>query len=404
MEILKLLAIFAVIVVFLWLKRPLFLSIIAGTIATALLFGMGIGTFASTLLRAAVSWSTLSILLVFYLITFLQRMLDKRGSLNLAQQSLDRLFNNRRITASLAPLFLGLLPSASVIIICGEIVQRSVGDHLSMEEKAFVTSYYRHIPESFLPTFSSIIIAINLTQGAVTIGSFIAGMLPMVLVLAVLGYIFYLRRIPKETALPPSDNKWGDFLNFCRGIWPIIFIIALIMAFNIPVYAAAAASILLFAFAGRFTLPELKPFLKTAFEKNLLLSTFVIMLFKDVLTATGVIATLPALFSRLPIPQFLVFALIFFFGTIVSGSQAIAVIGIPLVFLAMPEAGLPMFVLLMGMAFAANQLTPTHVCLPIAAEYFHVSFGALVKKSLPVVGAFCVVLIGYYFLLTMLLP
>ncbi len=403
MEIIKLFAVFAVIVIVLKLKKPLFISIIAGTVAAALLFQISIKIFFSTLFNAAISWSTISILLVFYLITFLQRMLEKRGSLNLAQQSLDRLFNNRRITTSLAPLFLGLLPSASVVVICGEIVQRSVGDYLSTEEKAFVTSFYRHIPESFLPTFSSIVIAINLTAGAVTIGSFMIGMVPMVIALAILVYIFYLRRIPKETMMPPSDNKWNDFLNLCKGCWPVILIIALILIFNVPIYIAAAISITLFIFTGRFKLFELKPFVKSAFEVNLLVSTFFIMLFKDVLSATGVISTLPDLFSKLPLPEFLIFSLIFFFGTVISGSQAIAVIGIPLVFMAIPDAGLPMFILLMGVAFAANQITPTHVCLPIAAEYFHVSFGALVKKSIPVVTAFCAILVGYYFLLMLFL-
>lgn len=403
MEIVKLLAVFAVIVLVLKLKKPLFVSIIAGTIAAALLFSMSIDTFFSTLFKAATSWNTVSILLVFYLITFLQRMLEKRGSLNLAQQSLDRLFHNRRITASLAPFFLGLLPSASVVLICGEIVQRSVGEHLSTEEKAFITSHYRHIPESFLPTFSSVIIAINLTQGAVTIGSFMLGMIPMVIVLAALGYIFYLRKIPKEATTVSHDKKRNIYLDLGRGIWPIALIITLIIAFNIPVYIATAISILLFVFMGRFKISELKPFVKSAFERNLLVSTFVIMLFKDVLSATGVISTLPDLFSRLPLPQFLIFALIFFFGTVISGSQAIAIIGIPLVFLSIPNAGLPMFILLMGMAFAANQITPTHVCLPITAEYFHISFGALVKKSIPVVTAFCAQLVGYYFLLMILL-
>jgi integral membrane protein (TIGR00529 family) len=403
MEVIKLLTVFSVLVIVLKLKKPLFVSIIAGIISAALLFHMSIKAFFLTLFNAAISWNTISILLVFYFITFLQRMLEKRGSLHLAQQSLDRLFNNRRITASLAPLVLGLLPSASIVVICGEIVQRSVGDNLSTEEKAFVTSYYRHIPESVLPTFSSIIIAISLTQGAVTVGAFMVGMIPMVIALVMLGYVFYLRRIPKETMVPPSDNKWNDFLNLCKGCWPIALIIALILILNFPVYIAATISILLFIFTDHFKLSELKPFVKSAFEVNLLISTFFIMLFKDVLSATGVISTLPDLFSKLPLPEFLIFSLIFFFGTVIGGSQAIAVIGIPLVFTAIPDAGLPMFILLMGIAFAANQITPTHVCLPIAAEYFKISFGALVAESIPVVTSFCAILVAYYFLLILFL-
>lgn len=122
MDILKLMIVFAVLVVMLWLKRPLYHS-----------------------------WGTLSVLLVFYLITFLQRMLEKRDFLNLAQISLNGIFNNRRINASLAPDFIGLLPSAGAVVICGDIVEKSVGPYLSPEEKTFVTSYFRHSGE--LPAY-----------------------------------------------------------------------------------------------------------------------------------------------------------------------------------------------------------------------------------------------------------
>jgi integral membrane protein (TIGR00529 family) len=400
MEILKLAVVFATIAAVLKLKKPLYASIISATIVAGILFRMSLGVFLKTAINAATSKNTFSILLVFYLIAFLQRMLEKRGSLNLAQQSLDRLFNNRRITATLAPFLLGLLPSASVVIICGEIVQKSVGSYLTPEEQAFITSHYRHIPESFLPTYSSVLIALSLTEGKVTPGAFIIGMMPMVLVLASLGYIFYLKGVPKETSTRSCGKKWKSLADLLHGSWPIAIVIILILALDFKVYTATAVSIFLFIVIERFGLRELKPFIKTAYEPNLLINSFFIMIFKDVLGETGIILTLPELFSKLPIPEFLIFSLVFFFGTLVSGSQAIAAMGLPLVYMAIPNAGLPMFILLMGMAYAANQIAPTHVCLPIAAEYFGISFGALVKKTVPVMIAFCSILIAYYILLT----
>ena len=57
------------------------------------------------------------------------------------------------------------------------------------EDKTFVASYFRHIPESFLPTYSSIILACQLT--GVQMGAFVLGMVPMVACLMLLGYLFY---------------------------------------------------------------------------------------------------------------------------------------------------------------------------------------------------------------------
>lgn len=37
-------------------------------------------------------------------------------------------------------------------------------------------------------------------------------------------------------------------------------------------------------------------------------------------------------------------------------------------------------VYLMCVAHAASQISPTHVCLVVASDYFHVTLGDLVKK------------------------
>ena len=50
--------------------------------------------------------------------------------------------------------------------------------------------------------------------------------------------------------------------------------------------------------------------------------------------------------------------------------------------------------------YAAMQISPTHICLAIITEYFNVSWGQLMKKTLPVILVFVVILTGYYMLLS----
>ena len=106
---------------------------------------------------------TISVALSFYLITFLQRMLEMRGRLGQAEEALDDIFHNRRVNASMAPAVIGLLPSAGALLISGAIVKNSCGDYMSDEDMTFTTSFFRHIPESFLPTYASILLAITLS-------------------------------------------------------------------------------------------------------------------------------------------------------------------------------------------------------------------------------------------------
>lgn len=396
-DVLKLCIVFAVIVLALRLKLKLCVAVFLGIIATALLWAIKPLTCLELLWAATASWNTISVLLILYLITFLQRMLERRQQLKKAQLDLNGIFNNRRINASLAPVFIGLLPSAAAAIICGDIVTEAVKDDLPTEEKAFVTSYFRHIPESFLPTYSSVVIMSELC--GVAIPSFVLGMIPMVVVLYSLGWAFYLRKVPKATGAEPSENKWRDAGNLVKHLWTLISIIVLIMAFKTPVVAAIGIVTVIAYPIYRFTLSDFGGLAKSAFEVVLLLNTYLIMVFKEFITHTGVIASMPEVFSSLPIPTFLVFALIFFVGSVVSGSTAIIATCTVAAFSAIPGSGMPLMVLLMSFTYAAMQVSPTHVCLAVITEYFHTDLGGIVKKTIPVILTFCVIVTGYYLLL-----
>ncbi len=75
-------------------------------------------------------------------------MLEARSQIKLAGQDLDGLFHNRRVNAAGASMFIGLLPSAAAMLLCGNIVKEATEGYLKPREQAFVTSWFRHIPES----------------------------------------------------------------------------------------------------------------------------------------------------------------------------------------------------------------------------------------------------------------
>ena len=320
-------------------------------------------------------------------------MLEKRDRLTLAEISISNLFNNRRINAMLVPFIIGLLPSPGAVLIAAPMVINATQDYLDREEQAFVTSYYRHISEAFLPTYAHIILAMQLT--GMKMSTFVIEMLPMVFVLFLAGYIVYIRKIPKETGLPPSTNKKKDLYNVFRSLWSIGLAVIVILVFNLPIFYVAIGVIILNFFIDKFTVKEILPMFKSAFESKLILNTIIIMVFKEVLMHTGVVEALPSYFSHLPIPIELIYGLIFLIGTIIAGSQAIIAMGIPLAFATVPNAGLTLMVFLMSLSYIAMQISPTHICLGIVTEHFNISFDGFVKKSLPVLLISIVFLLIY---------
>ena len=404
MDILKLVLVFCVIIAVMWKKKPMWLAVIAASLTTILLYGLSPATALHAIIKGATAKATIETLVVFYSITFLQRMMEKRKNLSNAQVAMNGLFNNNRVNASVVPFLLGMLPAASTVLICGPIVRESVKDSdLSVPEQACITSYFRHISEAFVPTYTSIFIALGITEGRVSAGAFILAMLPMVAALFAVGWLFYLRRVPKDTGMVPDQPKRYYWMLLAQSIWAIALTIFLILAFNLPVWGAVWICILINVFVNHFNGRELVPFIRTAFETKLLLSTLLIMIFKEILTETGVITALPEFFSALPIPTFLVFVLLFLFGTIVAGTQAIIVLCMPMAMevITAGHTGLALFTLLMCIGYVAMQISPTHICLILCSEDYKVSLGSMIRKTIPMVAVFTLIAIAYYGVLSM---
>ena len=400
MIVLKIAVVFAVIMIAFHFKRPLWQSMLIGAAAILLLFWMNPLVLVDAVKNTCASYTTWQLILAMIFITFLQRILEKREQLKLAVDSMNGLFQDRRINAAVASACLGMLPSAAVVTVAGEIIDDTAGDSLTNEEKATCATYFRHIPESFVPTFTVILLGCSLS--GISISQFLLAFFPMVIALFVLGFFFYLRKIPKHNA-ELSGKKSEHLLNLFKSLWSILLIILLIMAFNMDVVLAVLIVCVLALIVYKVNWGEIVTFAKNSVDITLLLGIFTVFLFMNVMGRAGIIAALPDLFSKLPLPAWLTFALLFFVGSIVAGSQAVIAAFIPLAFSTVANAGVPLFVLLMGMTYAAMQLSPTHVCVAIAAEYFHVTMGDVFKKTAPIIACFFVILVGYYLLLGLFL-
>ena len=381
--------VFLVIVILLALKRPLYQAILGALIAAALLYRIPPRAILSQTARVFTDWNSFSVLVSLYLITYLQRMLEARSQIKLAQLDLNGLFHNRRVNAAGAPLFIGLLPSAAAMILCADIVKDSTDGYLDPKEQAFVTSWFRHIPESTLPTYTGVLLMASLSGQP--LGRFMLGMIIPMLILALVGYFPYFLRLPRDPGTPRSENRARDALNLVKHLWSLMLILLLILAFDFQVVTAVLTVIVLAAFVYRFSFAELKGFLVSAFEVKLLLNTFLILVLKEFISYTGVLTLLPAVLSTLPIPEWL--------GGAISGSNGIIALGTPLVFSAL-DGGIPLMVLLMCMCHAASLISPVHVCLVVASDYFKITMGQLIRKTIPASLVFALLMIGYYLLLT----
>lgn len=399
MSILFLGIVFATIIILLAFKRPLWQAILGGLLAIVVLYRMPVSAVLSQTSRVFSVWGNLTVILALYVITYLQRMLEARGQIKLAQQDLNGIFHNRRINAAGAAMFIGLLPSAGAMILCGDIVKDATEGYLEPKEQAYVTSWIRHIPESTLPTYSGVLLMANIS--GLPMGKFIIGMIVPVIVLFVLGYFPYMRRVPKDPGTPKSKNRLRDLKNLFCHLWTLLVMIALILVMKLDVVTAGLVVILAGLWIYKFSVNDALKMLKSAFEKKLLLNTTLVLVLKEFISWTGILQALPEMMAGLPIPPYLIFAVIFFLGGIISGASGVVAMAAPLAFAAL-EGTIPLMILFMCMAHGASLVSPTHVCLVVAADYFHVSMGELIRKTIPASLIFCALMLVYYNILVLL--
>ena len=400
-DILKLVLIILAIVVMLWLKKPLYWAIGAGIIVNGVAYLVPPLKWLEVIRGVITNWGSMSIILNIYLFTFLQRMLQNRAQIKKAQEDLMGLFNSRKVNATATPIVIGLLPSPAVMILCGEIVNEAAGEYLDAKEKAFCTTWFRHIPESFLPTYAGVLLLTGFS--GIPVGLYALGMIPPAIALFAIGYLFFLRKVPSNTGVPSSGNKMLYAVNLAKHLWTLISILVLIMVFGIRVEIAVSSIIVLGLIVYRFTPNEIIPMLRRSVDVPLLFSSYLILVFQRFTTYTGTIMSLPEFFKTLPLPMYLMFALLFLMGGILSGSRGIIAMCAPMAFVAMPDGGLPLVVLLGCFTHMASQMSPTHVCLAVAAESFKINMWDLMKKTIPCAFFYCTFAVLYYHFLTFIL-
>ena len=393
MEVLFLAIVFATMIGLMAIKRPLYQAILGGILLTIVLFKIPLLEAGGYVVSVLTTWSSVSVIVAFYLITFFQRVLSAREQLKLAQADLNGIFHNRRINTAGSAIFIGLLPAAAAMTLCSQIVKDATDGYMDKREQAYVTSWIRHIPESILPTYTSVLLMLSLS--GVETASYVIGMVIPVIMLMAIGYFTGLRKIPKDPGTPISTNKKQDVINLFKHLWSLMLVVFMILAFKIPVVWAVLIVIVLCVFVYRLKWTEIRPMFKSAIEAKLLLNTFLVLVLKEFIAATGVLALLPDMMQKLPLPTYLIFAILFFVVTVISGSSAAIAMGVPLAFAAMPVTT-PLVVYLMGIVHAASQIGPTHTCLMAASEYYEITIGELIRKTIPSALIFCALMTIYY--------
>lgn len=368
-----------VLIAIIWLlRRKVSMTAVMplGSLLLALLYLLPLPDISRAAWRGIADAKSLEMTATLALTMVMENLLRTTGMLKKMVASLSSALSDRRLVMAAMPAMIGMLPSPGGAVFSAPMVaEASKGIAADAEQKALINYWYRHIWEYVSPLYPGIILAAGLS-GISTQQLFVTH-LPFALAVIFVGAWFCFRGISRQSEeLPeemPEGSRTEHFGTFLLMSSPILISLALVVIFKVSAVIALGGGVLILFVAHRFGPARIAKTLTESLSFKALFLVIGIMIFQEMLKATGAIAGISQFFAASALPVPLLVALIPFIAGLMTG-LTVGYIGItfPLL-LPLMGSGQPMLwleALAFASGFAGVMLSPVHLCFVLTREYF----------------------------------
>jgi integral membrane protein (TIGR00529 family) len=367
-DLAKIGAVFVLIVVCLRMRWNLGLVIFAGSLLLGALYQIGPVRQAQVIVSSVVEPETINIVVGLVLIMVLENIIRKRGVLKRMVEAVMNVAQDRRIAMAVLPALIGLLPSAGGAAFSAPMVQEVAADaDIRPERKAFINYWFRHVWEYISPLYPGIILASAITK--ISINTFLASQFLLTLAAIGAGVLFGFRGVHAGSVEGKRNLK--ELKTLFTSLFPIIASIVLVVVFKMPLAFAMVAVVVALFLYYRYRMNDVMTAIRESVSLNLILSIASIMVFKNMLEASGAIEALPVFFQQSGLPLGMVlFVLPFFVGLLTGVTMGFVGTTFPIITVMLggsPDPGSVTFAFASG--FAGMLLSPTHLCFLISIKY-----------------------------------
>ena len=389
-EIIKLLAVIAVIIFLIRIKWKLEYIMLLASLLIGVLFGLSPVQIGKNFVLALVDPATLKLIGIIVLVYILSGVLRKVESLKDLVDSLQGLVKDYRLVLAFIPALLGLIPMPAGAIFSAPMV-KDVGGRVGLtpEEELFVNYWFRHIWEFVWPLFPGIILFAGLLK--VEIQEVIVVQFPLTIITVIVGFIWEYKNLRKDATLINKKDILFNLKKLFFGVWPILLIIVLVLGTKTDLLLSLLIVILSLIFINikKLSLKILKEIVKNDIDLSVVILIASIMIFKRILQVSGGIEIIPEVFAKLGIHPFIVLFSIPFFIAIMTGVGTAALgIGLPVLLpiIIQGEPNLYYAMLAFTGSFAGVMISPMHLCLVVTKNYFKADMAKIYKMlTLPLI-------------------
>lgn len=387
--LLKLILVFAGIVILIGRKWNLGLVLLLASVAVGLLFAHPLPQIGADILLAIVDPLTLRLAGVVVLIMVLGELLRQSAGLKGMVAALQALIPNGRIVIVALPVLVGLLPMVGGAMFSAPMVDE-VGDRLGADggRKTFVNYWFRHLWELILPIYPSALMAMALL--GLTVTQLASATWPLIVAAVTGGLLFGLVGLPRRDAHEPDPSSRANSLRIlATSTWPVVLVIVLSLTLPINERISLALSLVvtiaLMMAVKRIPVQDLGTILRERIPWKSVVVILGALIFRRVLENSGAVLAVSDALTELSIPLAVVafgvpFIASLLTGLIVAGFS----IGFPVILpLLIGDGGTitPAWTAwLVAGGFLGAMLSPVHLCLALTRVYFKTRWGPVYRR------------------------
>jgi len=393
-DILKISAVFVLILILLRKKMNIGYVLLAASGALALLYLMPPVSMASAVKAAFLDKVTIKLALALTLIRIFELILREKDVLSDMMTASRLLLRRKKAVVVSMPLLIGLLPSVGGAYFSAPMVEESAkGMNMSQEEKAFVNYWFRHPWEYILPLYPGLLLAAAVSN--IELRNLIIANMPYAVFVAITGFMFSMKGASGRFSEAGNISRKGLF-----SFVPIAIALMLVVFFHIELHYALLIMLPGLFIFYRFGLKDIIRVVKRGLSFDVILLIAGIMIFKEIMESSGAVKNLSEFLRLNGIPAApLLFMLPFVSGLLTGVTVGFVGSAFPLILSIAGESSTVIISFAFASGFLGVLLSPVHICLVLTREYFKADMWGVYKKIIPAASVVFLVAVAEYLIL-----
>ncbi len=355
------------------------LVMLAGSALLAVGFEMPRELLATTVWGTLETWTTWQLTIALVAIVVLEHALREWGALRRLTTGILGIVRDERVVMAALPALIGFLPSAGGARFSAPLVDAvAASTDVTPTTRSFANYWFRHVWNYSVPVYAGVVLVSAVA--AVPLGNVIAANLPLTFAALVAGVVVAFPQVRTVSRATTARGLGGHLSDLAPGLVPILGVLVAVAAFHVDVALALAVATAAVVLTAGVPIHDVLRVLRSRTTLRIGAMVLGVLVFKDVLAASGAVRTIPALLAGAGIPPLAVaFALPLVVGFVTALETAFVGLTFPLLLAITGQVDLRLLAFAFAAGFAGVMLSPLHLCLVFTREYFETEY-------LPVLG------------------